>query len=135
MPSHRPSLLVLLALSSATALAAPPGRPDPLAAAAPVPPLVYDSAFAGYQADREPTAASWKDSNAAIGAQGGHAGHGRPHAMHDMQPNDTKPHDMKEHDMKEHDMKQHDMSTHDMSTHGAKPAPAKPADPHAEHQH
>lgn len=134
MPSHRPSLLVLLALSSATALAAPPappGRPDPLAAAAPVPPLVYDSAFAGYQADREPKAASWKDSNAAIGAQAGHAGHGMPHAMHDMQPNDTKPHDMKQHDMKQHDM----------SSHGARPAaapapaPAKPADPHAEHQH
>lgn len=80
MPSLHLVLIALLA-AGATATAAPPAQPrqpDPLAAAAPAPPLAYASAFDGYRADQELKLADWKASNAAVAGKGGHAGHAMP---------------------------------------------------------
>lgn len=49
-------------------------RPDPNDAKAGVPPVEYRSAFAEYQAHKEPEIANWRDVNEAVRSAGGHVG-------------------------------------------------------------
>ena len=116
---------------------------QPAPAAAPA----YDSAFASYQAYKEPEVADWKQTNATIAAvPSGHGAHmsgmgseADPHAGHNM-GGDAK--------AKADPHAGHDMSamTAAPAAKPAKPAPKKtgkaskaaskpPADPHAAHQH
>ena len=68
-------LIVVAALFGATvAYAQPDGRPDPSDGGAGVPPVVYRSAFAEYQAHKDPEVANWRDINEAVRAAGGHVG-------------------------------------------------------------
>lgn len=124
---HRSPLILTLLLACAGAHAAGP-------AAQPA----YDSAFAGYQKYVEPQVADWKQTNAAIAAVPGHAGHGAgshgEHAGHDMAPAKPDPH--AGHKMAPAKADPH--AGHDMTAAKPQPAPkaapAKP-DPHAEHKH
>ena len=50
-------------------------RPDPLDPRASAPPLEYRSGFADYRPFAEQDLADWRESNEAVGAAGGHAGH------------------------------------------------------------
>lgn len=49
-------------------------RPDPADAKAGVPPVEYRSAFAEYQAHKDPELANWRDVNEAVRSAGGHVG-------------------------------------------------------------
>lgn len=114
------------------------------AATAQTAPRGYDSAFTSYQKYQEPKVADWKETNAAIAATPGHAGHGAQgmdeHAGHVMPAAQAKPAVVDEH------------AGHVMPAAQAKPAPATPKpspkptpastapavakpDPHAEHKH
>ncbi|SHH54361.1 hypothetical protein [Massilia sp. CF038] len=74
LPSRVLGVLLLCAVGAAAGAA--PARPsDPLDAAASAPALQYVSAFAGYKSDAAVKAEDWKQTNAAIGKQPGHAGH------------------------------------------------------------
>jgi hypothetical protein len=69
-----------LALASFAAAAQPPAaRPDPLDASAAVPPVIYQSAFEGYQpaSGTEPPSADklWRQANADVGNPDPHSGH------------------------------------------------------------
>jgi hypothetical protein len=104
-------LILSLLLAGATGMLHAGERPSgPQDAAAPVPPLAYDSAFANYKADADPKPADWKQTNAAVttpqSGHGGHAAHAA-HAGHDMSKMKTAP----------------------------KPDAAPAADPHAGHKH
>lgn len=132
---------------------------QPAPAAAPA----YDSAFASYQAYKEPEVADWKQTNATIAAvPSGHGAHmsgmdgeADPHAGHNMGGDakaEADPH--AGHNMGGDAKAEADPHAgHDMSAmtaapvaKPAKPAPKKagkaskaaskpPADPHAAHQH
>lgn len=49
-------------------------RPNPADAKAGVPLMEYRSAFAEYQAHKEPEIANWRDVNEAVRSAGGHIG-------------------------------------------------------------
>lgn len=74
----------MLALASFAAAAQPPAaRPDPLDAGAPVPPVIYKSAFEGYQPEpstEQPSADKlWRKANADVGNPDPHSGHDASH--------------------------------------------------------
>lgn len=68
-------IVVALALAgSLAAYAQTDGRRNPADPTAAVPPVQYRSAFADYQARKEPDVANWRDLNEAVRAAGGHVG-------------------------------------------------------------
>jgi hypothetical protein len=76
MPSrlHRRSVAavgLLIAASVPAQPAPPPGRPDPLDAAAPVPPVLHRSTLGAYRPAHEVAVGSWKDANDAVARIGG----------------------------------------------------------------
>lgn len=93
LPSRVLGVLVLCALGTAAG-AAPARQSDPLDAAAPAPALHYASAFASYKSDATVKTGNWKQTNAAIGKQPGHAGHdmGSMKAADQPADNNTDPH-------------------------------------------
>ncbi|SRR5581483_4325959 len=62
------------AITALSAAAQPPALPGPADARAPVPPVKYESAFAGYMPYREPEVQSWQAVNEAARSAGGHKG-------------------------------------------------------------
>ncbi len=83
----RKVVALVAALSAAGALAESPSRPDPADPGAKVPPLAYESAFAGYRAGREAEVAPWKKVNEEVSGAGMMGAHGAASAK----PAATKP--------------------------------------------
>jgi hypothetical protein len=73
----KPLLAALAALAALPALAEEKRSADPSNAAAPVPPLRYESAFAGYKSARDEKPVPWKQTNEEV-AGSGHASHAQP---------------------------------------------------------
>jgi hypothetical protein len=69
------SLLVAAALAGAVSAQMPAPAPDPADPRTPVPPLRYESAFAGYRPFVDAPAGRWAEVNREVGALRGHAGH------------------------------------------------------------
>lgn len=57
--------------AAASSGAAPPAPPDPASTGAPVPPLIYRSAFAGYRPLADDKATAWRSANDKAVAFGG----------------------------------------------------------------
>lgn len=72
---NRSIFVLMTALAASAAAEEGTRRMDPTDPRAKVPPLEYRSAFAGYQPFADEKIAPWRDSNDALEASGGHAGH------------------------------------------------------------
>lgn len=79
--NYRPAMVAfVVGVTTLTALAQPPGRPDPADPAAPVPGVKHESVLSDYQAYQEPKLAPWKEvlDELARRPAPGHAGmHGK----------------------------------------------------------
>lgn len=73
------AVMALALMAIAPAQAQTDARREPVDPAARVPPVQYRSAFADYQAYREPQLAKWREANEEVkgaGRNADHAGHG-----------------------------------------------------------
>jgi hypothetical protein len=86
MLATTPALLIVRA---AEVVVAPPAATD---ANARTPETRYESAFTGYQRDREQKSAAWREVNDDVHKAGGHMGiFGGTHARHGAKPADAAP--------------------------------------------